>query len=233
MVSRQYLDRAVALSPGDPRSLTLRIALEHQAGEFGQGEMYLERLLELMRRTPALMTRIMAPLGIALASHLSGHTSHLAEAEAVAQSVLLTSLAPLHHVIPPRVALGLMAVQRDDLGQCQEQYQALKPHRGLTVVGSNLTLTDRILGLLAHTLGNLGTASEHFQDALTYLHKSDNRPELAWACHDYADTLLAHNQPGDRQQAMSLLDECLRITRDLGMKPLMERALSRREILRA
>jgi hypothetical protein len=32
---------------------------------------------------------------------------------------------------------------------------------------------------------------------------------------------------------MALLDECLKITRELGMRPLMERALSRREILKA
>jgi hypothetical protein len=117
--------------------------------------------------------------------------------------------------------------------QCQERYQALEPHRGITVVGSTLTLTDRILGLLAHTLGDLNTASQHFEDAVAYLQKSGNRPELAWTLCECADTLLDRNQPGDRAKAMSMLDECLRITRELGMKPLMERALSRRDILKA
>jgi tetratricopeptide (TPR) repeat protein len=37
----------------------------------------------------------------------------------------------------------------------------------------------------------------------------------------------------DRQKAMALLDEALAISRELGMRPLMERVLSRREILTA
>ena len=43
-------------------------------------------------------------------------------------------------------------------------------------------------------------------------------------------------QPGegdDRAQAMALLDESLTISSELGMRPLMERVLSRQEILGA
>ena len=48
-----------------------------------------------------------------------------------------------------------------------------------------------------------------------------------------ADTLLQRNNPGDREKAMSLLDESLAISNELGMRPLMERVLSRRDILKA
>ena len=44
---------------------------------------------------------------------------------------------------------------------------------------------------------------------------------------------LQRNDPGDREKAMSLLDESLSISNELGMRPLMERVLSRREVLRA
>ncbi len=37
----------------------------------------------------------------------------------------------------------------------------------------------------------------------------------------------------DRAMAVTMLDESLAITTELGMRPLMERVLSRREILRA
>ena len=57
--------------------------------------------------------------------------------------------------------------------------------------------------------------------------------KLAWTYCDYTDTLLQRNTPGDREQAMSLLDESLSISTELGMRPLMERVLSRREILKA
>ncbi len=56
---------------------------------------------------------------------------------------------------------------------------------------------------------------------------------VAWACCDYAATLLQRNGPGDREKALSLLDESLAISSELGMRPLMERVLSRREILQA
>jgi hypothetical protein len=39
--------------------------------------------------------------------------------------------------------------------------------------------------------------------------------------------------PGDQAKAMQLLDESLAISTELGMRPLMERVLSRRDILKA
>ncbi len=50
---------------------------------------------------------------------------------------------------------------------------------------------------------------------------------------DYADTLLQRAEPGDREKALSLLEESLAISSELAMRPLMERVLSRREILKA
>ena len=41
------------------------------------------------------------------------------------------------------------------------------------------------------------------------------------------------NEPGDREKAMSMLDESLAISSELGMRPLMERVLSSRDILKA
>ena len=56
---------------------------------------------------------------------------------------------------------------------------------------------------------------------------------MAWTCCDYADTLLQRSESGDREKATSLLDESLAISSELGMRPLMERVLSRRDILKA
>ena len=44
---------------------------------------------------------------------------------------------------------------------------------------------------------------------------------------------LQRNEPGDREKATSLLDESLAISSELGMRPLAERVLSRREHLKA
>ena len=92
---------------------------------------------------------------------------------------------------------------------------------------------DRLLGLLAQTMESPDLAPEHFEDALAFCRKGGYRPELAWTCCDYADMLRERDAEGDRAKAVSLLDESLAISSELGMRPLMERVLSRREILGA
>ena len=92
---------------------------------------------------------------------------------------------------------------------------------------------DRVLGLLAHTMRDPDQAVAHFEDPLTFCRKAGYRPELAWTCCDYADMLRERAGEGDRAKTMSLLDESLAISTELGMRLLMERVLSRREILGA
>ena len=82
-------------------------------------------------------------------------------------------------------------------------------------------------------MGNMGQALSYFEDSLTFCRKAGYRPDLAWTCCDYADALRERDNPGDKEKAVALLDESLAISSDLGMRPLMERVLSRREILRA
>ncbi len=55
---------------------------------------------------------------------------------------------------------------------------------------------------------------------------------MAWSCCDYADVPRERDDEGDRAKAITLLDGSLAISRKLGMRPMMERVLSRREILR-
>ena len=92
---------------------------------------------------------------------------------------------------------------------------------------------DRLLGFLSQTMGNLDQTATHFEEALAFCRKAGYRPELAWTCCDYADLLRERNGDGDRAKAMSLLDESSAISQELGMMPLLERALSRREVLGA
>ena len=90
---------------------------------------------------------------------------------------------------------------------------------------------DRLLGLLAYTMGDPDRATSHFEDALAFCRKAGYWPELAWTSCDYAEMLLERDNEGDRTKAMSLLDESLAVSSELGMRPLMERVLSRRGIL--
>ena len=85
---------------------------------------------------------------------------------------------------------------------------------------------DRLFGLLAQAMGNLDKAAEHFEDALAFCRKAGYRPELAWSCCDYADALLKRSGPGDYHRAVSLLDDALSISSELGMRPLVERVIA-------
>ena len=49
---------------------------------------------------------------------------------------------------------------------------------------------------------------------------------MALTCREYADTLLQQNGPGDREKAMSVMEEALAISRELGMLPLTERIIA-------
>ena len=93
--------------------------------------------------------------------------------------------------------------------------------------------TDRLPGLLAHTMEEFDQAQSHFEDAVSFSRNASYRPELVWSLCDYADMLLQRNSDGDRSKANSLLDESLAVSTELGMRPLMERVLSRIEILSA
>ena len=76
-------------------------------------------------------------------------------------------------------------------------------------------------------------ANKHFEDAFAFCRRAGYRPELTWPLGDYADMLLERSGDGDRAKAMSLLDEALAISSELGMRPLMEGVLARRGVLGA
>jgi hypothetical protein len=134
------------------------------------------------------------------------------------------------------MGLALVAVQRRNMMAAGELYGSLQPIIGTMAPHGNYgpgLAVDRVLGLLSQTMGNRDQAAAHFSDALAFCRKAGYRPELAWTCCDYADTLRERDAEGDRSKAVALLDESLAISSELGMRPLMERVLSRREILGA
>ncbi|MCI0787558.1 MAG: tetratricopeptide repeat protein, partial [Chloroflexi bacterium] len=136
-------------------------------------------------------------------------------------------------VFREQCGLALVAAQQGDGSQSGELYTALAPQRGTLVARAGALSVDRLLGLLSQTMGNLEGAVAHFEDALAFCRNAGFRPELAWICCDYADALRERDREGDLAKATSLLDESLAISSDLGMRPLMERVLSRRGILGA
>ena len=124
-------------------------------------------------------------------------------AEELAQAVLSLPAVFPWYANMARSALGLVAVQRGDIATAQEQYAALEALPSILV---HYITSDRLLGLLAQTVGQLDRSVNHFEDALALCKQAGYRPELAWTCHDCADTLLERNGPSDPDRAASLME---------------------------
>jgi len=238
--AREFSDRSLAVSPLDPRLLMARVPMEYEVGNFDVGETLVGQALEVMRLAPRGPNTAYTTVAIiiAIAARITGDTSQTDIAISAAETVLAAPGALSIATILARVALGLISVQRGDASAAEQQYQALVSERDTTLLTT--IAANRLLGLLAQTVGRLDQAAEHFKDSLSFCRRTGCRPELAWTCCDYADLLLARSKADDvltpqedRAKAVALLDESLAISSELGMRPLMERVLSRREILRA
>ena len=188
-----------------------------------------------MRLAPPSPTieRVFVAFTSPVAARISGDLAALPMAEAVAEELLSSQSGTPIAVFAARISLALVAVQREDGVAAKEHYQAMESHRALGLGVFAGAEDHRVLGLLAQTMGDYEKAVSHFEESLAFCRKAGYRLQLAWACCDYADTLLSRNGDGDREKAMALLDESLQISGELGMRPFMKRVLSRREILRA
>lgn len=168
-------------------------------------------------------------MGLSVIARMTDNQEWLTIAQSRAESVMSAGYG-LYTTTMGRATLALVAVGKGDIAAADALYTELASVPGFMVFYVN---TDRILGLLAVTLERLDQAESHFEDALAFNRKAGYRPDLAWTCHDYADALLKRGKSGDHEKATSLLDESLAISQELDMRPLMERVLSRREILKA
>jgi DNA-binding CsgD family transcriptional regulator/tetratricopeptide (TPR) repeat protein len=227
--ARNFSERGLALAPQESSLLGDRALLEYEIGDAGLAETYLERLLETIPPAGARPSTsfVMPAVAIPWVARITGGLERLDAAEATARAVLSSQLSNPFYGLFSRVGVALLAVLRGDIPTAAEQYKILKSQQRFLCAHFVSISSDHVLGLLSHTMGKLDQAAQHFEDALVYCRKAGYRPELAWDLCDYADTLLQRNQPNDRTRARSLLEESLTISSELGMKPLIQRAVAR------
>ena len=220
--ARDLIDQGLSAAPDHTPFLYYLPELEWQVGEFDQGKEYLERFLDALDIVEPGLSQpyAVAVAAIGMAARYTGDTGRFSVGEKLANAVLSSQYAVPSFALIARIGVGLMAVQQGNIESAAEQYAALSPHRGTILFTIS---NDRLLGLLARTMGRLDDASEHFEDALIFCQRAGYRPEYAWTCYDYADALFDRNGPGDRARATSILTEVLDISTELGMRPLMER----------
>jgi len=233
--ARGFTGQGMATSPLDARLLYNQVMLEYQVGDFDQGEVYIERLLEVMQITtpgPNLDTVYFA-LAVSQAAQITGTSKRIDTANMAAEAALSSTSAPFVATLVATTAQAILSIKQGDAAAAAELYTVLKSESGTLLSNNSDISVDRLLGMLAQTMGNLDQAANHFEDAVAFCRKAGYRPELAWTCCDYSDTLRDRDAEGDRAKAIALLDESLAISSELGMRPLMERVNERLDRVRA
>ena len=81
-------------------------------------------------------------------------------------------------------------------------------------------------------LGHHDEARQHYQEAIRVSIEMRFRPELALSRLQLAELLLDH-YPDEKKEALEHLDFAIKEFREMKMQPSLERALRRKEILKA
>lgn len=108
---RRFSDRGLEVSPLNPQLLVPRILLEYQTWESSQGKVYLERLIETMRRAGPNQSIASGRTSLAIIAiaRISGVPDRLEIAEAAAKAVLSERSATPNRANFPKVGLALLA----------------------------------------------------------------------------------------------------------------------------
>ena len=230
--AKAYSEQGLELAPYDSRLLSSRLLLEYQAGDPAEGQIYLDRMLEVMRQEEAgpdlefALPAITVPL---VARFAGGDLDAAGEA---ARTVLSADSVSPSLALLARAGLALAAVERSDPTGAVEHYGFLHQYRGRMLYGG-LGAVDRMLALICVVAGRYDDAVSHFEGARTFCRKAGYWPELAWTCEDYARFLTRRDRGGDQEMAATIIDEGLRIVDDLGLTPPEDRVLSPAEFATA
>jgi tetratricopeptide (TPR) repeat protein len=136
------------------------------------------------------------------------------------------------HKMSHMVTRGLISVVKGDSKLAESCLIYLADHVD-RIGGQTNAIVGRIVGVIETFLEKYDDAANHFEGAIDFARVREMLPELAWAHSDYAEMLIERNDPGDLDKITKLQDEAIAITTEIGMKPLLERVLGQREILKA
>lgn len=175
--------------------LPSRALLEYLTGEVAQCESYIKRLDESRNlRKPSRVTDRVDRMWLVDLARISDGIERLEVVKEAAEAIL--SSPPVSPIFgrAAKMALALAAVREGDGALSAELYTPLEPFRS-TLDTDGLISMDRLLGLLARTMGKLDDAASHFEDALEFCARAGYRPELAWSSATTARRSLSETVP--------------------------------------
>jgi len=161
-----------------------------------------------------------AAASVALMAYESGQSGHLELAARIMRRARPADPWRYNAKWVLGATADLAAVVRTDRTAAARQYEALTAIE-LTPLSSLIT-PERLLGLLALTMGDLDRALRHFEKAVRILRAAEVPVELAWACYENAAGLLRKG-PAHAGEARRLLDEAAQIASSFGLKQLSRR----------
>lgn len=122
------------------------------------------------------------------------------------------------------VGTSLLAEAATSLGDARRAsalYGVLLPYADRVAINHPEIATgsvSRYLGMLAAIQTRWVDAEHHFETALEINERIGARPWLAHTQRDYADMLLARDDPGDIERALLLVSDAAATYRELGMQ---------------
>jgi len=163
------------------------------------------------------------------AGRVTGNPDYLEEAKST------TELGELHYgvaIYQKTLVLAEVGLELNDIQLVESVHDELNslptPMFGSTR-GEIFTTQARA----AWAVGDAAKSVDDFESALSTSQASGYKVDLAWTQFFYAKMLLERDDAGDREKAGDLQDEAIAITTELGLKPLLERVLAQREMLKA
>jgi DNA-binding CsgD family transcriptional regulator/tetratricopeptide (TPR) repeat protein len=227
--ARAQSDRGLALAAGHLPLLQVRAVLEYETGNDVAGEQYVQRLIDTDRDAqPYPLAGVFTAVTLAQIAYITNGMIDTEPAIRAARAVMAKPSAVRNAVVSARMARALLAVLDADVDDCETDLEALAPFESVMPTQHGLA-TGRVLGLLAHAVGQKRRAWNHFEQALVFCRASGFKPELAWTCHDYAVALLDLGDRDDRVKAAMLLDAGEQVAAGLGLEPLLKRIVAFRE----
>ena len=214
----RWLDRAEPildrLESPEPRAFQtkLRGIVRFQQGRFAEALAHFDAAMrEFRRMDPGVLVWY---LGWLLLTRLELGRAEEAQAS-IAELSALVERVPAGGLprAPALNFLGIAVARLGDRARAEAVYDRLRVYAGQ----QHYVLCDRVLGMLAATLGRLDAAAAHFESAAALARREGIRPELAYTRLESGRARLACAGGADRDRAVADLGEALALATALGM----------------
>jgi eukaryotic-like serine/threonine-protein kinase len=144
----------------------------------------------------------------------------------------LSAIPPDANWLTGIALLGEAAARLADRERASWAHEELLPYAGRVIVVARAVgvngPVDLVLGMLARAMGRQEEAMRRLSSALALSSAMGDRPYIAIAHLEIAETLMLREGPGDREAALDALAEAIALARGMGARWIVDRALPMR-----